>query len=149
MTKSELTDKLESILRDAKTGILATVDADGNPRMRWMTPHLMDGHANMLYSITSPLFTKIDDLNKSPYVQWMIQTRDLREVITLRGRISIIDNPSFKAQMIEKIGSKLTVFWKLNKETTDWVVLETVINEAVYFSPMKGIKETVEFTKGA
>jgi general stress protein 26 len=149
MTKSELVTKLEAVLSDARTGVLATVDADGNPRMRWMSPYLMEGQDNVLYAITSPNFGKIDDLQKNPDVQWMIQTRDLREIVTLKGRVTIIDNPSFKAQMIEKIGRKLTVFWKLNTETTDWVVLETRINEAVYFSPMKGLKETVDFMKGA
>ena len=34
-------------------------------------------------------------------------------------------------------------FWKLKGDERDLVVLETIIDEAVYYKPMKGVKEVV------
>ena len=34
-------------------------------------------------------------------------------------------------------------FWKLKGEESDLIVLETIIEEAIYYRPMKGIKELV------
>ena len=50
-----------------------------------------------------------------------------------------------KAQVMEAIGRKLTVFWKVNKQSTDFVILETIIDEACWFTPMKGEREVVSF----
>ena len=45
---------------------------------------------------------------------------------------------------MEAVGKKLTAFWKVNS-TMDFIILETVIEEATYLSPMKGIREVVHF----
>ncbi len=136
--------RIAEILEDSKAGVLATVDADGRPHMRWMTPTMLQGRPGTIFAVTSPQFAKAIHLAAHPEAEWILQTRALDKIVNIKCRINIIDNPSIKAELLEAVGKKLTVFWKVNKEM-DFIVLETVMEEAVYQSPMKGIKEVVRF----
>jgi pyridoxamine 5'-phosphate oxidase len=146
MNQHEIMYKVERILEDAKAGVLATIDKNGNPRMRWMTPTTLKGRPNVLFAVTSPDFGKVVQLDAHPEVEWMIQTRALDQIVNLRGKINILDNPAIKSEVMEHLAKRLTVFWKVNTEKTDFIVLETIINEAVYFQPMKRHKEIVQFS---
>lgn len=145
MNQRELLGKLEAIIQDAKTGVLATVDSGGWPHMRWMTPAVLRDRPGAIFAVTSPAFAKMAQLDNSPQVEWMIQTRALDEVINVRGEVNVVDNPSLKREVMEQIGRRLTVFWKASREHTDFVVLETVIEEARYYLPMLNQSETVSF----
>lgn len=145
MNNHEMMNKIEAVLEDSKAGILATVDGEGRPHARWMTPVVLAQWPDAIFAITSPDFPKILQLNANNKVEWMIQTRALDQIINVRGGINILDNPSLKAQVMETIGKKLTVFWKINQEKTDFVILETVIDEASWFAPMKSLREIVKF----
>ncbi|HHT45304.1 MAG TPA: pyridoxamine 5'-phosphate oxidase family protein [Fastidiosipila sp.] len=147
MDKKSMMDKIAAVLDDSKTGVMATVDKDGKPHLRWMTPLILPQWPGALFAVTSPDFPKVMQLDGNNHVEWMIQTRALDQVINVSGGINILDNPSLKAQVIEAIGQKLAVFWKVNTASTDFVVLETIIEEAVWFKPMKGEREVVQFAK--
>ena len=138
-------NKIETVLEDAKAGVLATVDAEGKPHARWMTPVVLAQWPETVFAVTSPDFPKILQLDANNKVEWLIQTRALDQIINVRGGINVLDNPSLKAQVMEAIGKKLTVFWKVNKDKTDFVILETVIDEASWYAPMKGLREIVKF----
>jgi pyridoxamine 5'-phosphate oxidase len=144
MTASEMLNKIDEILGKAKTGILASIDNKNQPHMRWMTPSLINGRPGSLFAVTSPFFAKIVELDFCNKVQWMIQTPSLKDIITINGTVTVIDNPALKAEILEAIGKKLFVFWNVNPKT-DFVVLETIIHEATWFSPMKNTKEKVTF----
>ncbi len=148
VNNQEMMNKIETVLEDAKTGVLATVDAEGRPHARWMTPVVLAQWPQALFAVTSPDFPKILQLNANNKVEWLIQTRALDQIINVRGGINVLDNPSLKAQVMEAIGRKLTVFWKINKDKTDFVILETVIDEASWYAPMKGLREIVKFGQG-
>ncbi len=145
MDQHEIMYKIEQILEDSRTGILATIDADGKPRMRWMTPAILKGRPDVLFAVTSPDFAKITQLRSHPDVEWMIQSRALDRIVNVRGKINVLDNPSIRSEVMGHLGKRLTVFWKVNIEKTDFIVLETIIEEATYFRPMKGYKATVRF----
>jgi general stress protein 26 len=145
MTSQELMNKLEGIIENAKAGILATTDESGCAHMRWLTPIVIKQRPGCLYAFTTAGSAKTIHLEKTPAVEWMVQTRSITEVVNIRGHIRMVDNPALKAEIMEKIGSRLTVFWKANPNKDDLIVLETVIEEAVYFKPMKAIRETVKF----
>ncbi len=147
MTIQEMMRKIEAVLEDSKAGVLASVDADGQPHVRWMTPVVLPQWPHSLFAVTSPRFPKVIQLNANKQVEWMIQTRSLDQVINVRGQLNVLDNPSLKAQVMEAIGRKLTVFWNINKADTDFVILETVIDEACWSSPMKGQKQVVDFRR--
>ncbi len=145
MNCCELVNRTEEILEDARAGVMACVDDEGRPTLRWMTPAFLDGYEGVLFSVAAPESTKICHIKDKCHVEWMIQNPSLTEVVNLRGYVNILDNPSIKCQVMEKLARRLTVFWKVNLEETDFVVLETVIEEGEYFRPMKGIRETIKF----
>jgi len=145
VNRQEMMHKIESVLDDAKAGVLATVDDHGRPHARWMTPVVLAQWPNTLFAVTSPHFPKILQLDANNQVEWMIQTRALDQVINVRGGMNVVDNPSLKAQVMEAIGKRLTVFWKVNRDNTDFIILETVIEEACWSAPVKGLSEVVDF----
>jgi pyridoxamine 5'-phosphate oxidase len=145
MDVHELLAKLSKILDSAKVGVLATVDGENRPHLRWMTPTMVDGRDGLLYAVTSPKFDKVKDLEGNPEVEWLIQTRPLDAIVTLRGSMSAINNPQLKSEILEAIGRNLQIFWRVNPDETDLVVLETVIREAEYMEPLAGVSEQVAF----
>ncbi|MCK5006328.1 MAG: pyridoxamine 5'-phosphate oxidase family protein [Spirochaetia bacterium] len=143
MTKQEVLNTLEMILNEAHTAVLATTDQDGKPHIRWMTPALLRGRTGVIYAVTSPRFGKVVQLEAHPEVEWMFQTPILDTIVTVRGRINIVDNPSILSEVLETLGSFMRSFWKLKGDERGLLVLETIIEEAIYYKPMKGVKEVV------
>ena len=145
MTKRDMMAEIGKMLDDAKTGLLATVDHEARPHMRWLTPAVIRGRIGALYNITAQDSAKLEQLRANPYVQWMIQTRALDKIITVNGKINIVENPSIRTEVLETVGDRLRVFWKIHESDWELVVLETIIERATYYLPMKNRKETVEF----
>ena len=135
---------MEQVLEKSRIAVLATVDADGRPHLRWMTPAVVRGREGFLYSVTSPDFHKAIEAAANPSVEWLIQTKSLDEVMTVRGRMSIVDNAASKAEVLEAIGGNLGVFWKLNPDESKLVVLETAIDEIVRLRPTTGERTAVK-----
>jgi len=144
MNQNELMEKVEQHLDDAKTGILATVDEQGRPHVRWMTPRTLKGRVNAIYTVTPASSSKAFQLGRNAHAEWMIQSKSLNEIVNLKGKINIVENPSLKTEFLENLGNQLFVFWKVNADVDDFVVLETVLEEGAYYQPMKGKKETVK-----
>jgi len=145
MDSKELMRKARIILEDSKTAVFATSDKSGVPHMRWMTPAILKDSPETIYAVTSPRFGKIIQLESQPEAEWMIQAKDLREIINLKCKTNIIDNPSLKSQIIEAIGKQLENFWKINMGKNEFVALETIVYEGVYYVPLSGRKEIVIF----
>jgi general stress protein 26 len=131
-------DAMERVLEKSRIAILATVDADGRPHARWMTPTAVKGREGFLYAVTSPDFQKAAEAAGNPAVEWLIQTRSLDEIVTVRGQMSVVDDAAAKAEVLEAIGGNLGVFWKMNPDESKLVVLETAIDEIVRLKPMSG-----------
>jgi pyridoxamine 5'-phosphate oxidase len=146
MTQQELLTELDLIIEDSKTAVLASVDKNGNPHMRWMTPTMLKDRGNTIFAVTSPKFEKTVQLTENPDVEWLFQTRNLEKVINIRGVVNIVDNSSIKSEVLEALGRRLTAFWKLNEVEQNLTVLETVIQDSVFFIPMKGVKYHVKFS---
>lgn len=146
MESYEFMEKLETVLDIAKVGILATVDQEGRPQMRWFTPAVLRGRPDAIFAVTSLHFDWVKSLAYPAKVEWMIQPPSLQEIFRLQGTMRLLDNPALKSEILEAIGSRLTVFWKVNADM-EFAALETVIEEASYFLPMKGKKTVVTFPK--
>ncbi len=141
----ELMSRIQAIIDAHGAGILATVDASGRPHMRWLTPVVFPNKSGMVYALTLPTFPKVAQIRSSPHVEWIFQTPTLQEVVTARGKASIVNNPSLRSEVLEALGRHLYAMWKLTEDVRDLLVLETVIEEAVYYRPMTGEKEHVSF----
>jgi general stress protein 26 len=148
MNKCDFLKAADVLLSEVRTAVLATVSSDNEPRMRWMSPVFLKGHDDCLYCVTSPSFNKTGDLKSNKTVQWMIQSKTLDRIITLNGKIDIVENISLRAEVIEKLGTALTPFWTVNENTSDIVVLETEVSSGVIFYPSKGRKEYASFGGG-
>ena len=144
MDKREILDQLESLLAESKVAVLATVDPESGPAVRWVTPVLIPGRSGYIYALTSPGFRKVSHIRSNPMVEWMVQTKDLNKIVTVKGRAEVLDNPSLKSEVLEAIGPRLEVFWRVNPET-EFVVLETEILSITYFPAMRKEKVTVDF----
>lgn len=145
LTPDDLIVEIELILDETKAAILANVDSDGSPHMRWMTPSFLKDRRGALFAVTSPHFGKVDQLKSNEKVQWIFQNRSLTKMVTINGRVNILENSNIRSEVLEVIGSRLTVFWRYNTNESDLVVLETVIKDGNYFVPMKGHRETINF----
>ena len=146
MDTRQLMSRLERILDASKAAVLATVDEDGQAHMRWMTPAVLRGREGVLYAVTSPTSAKVAHVKASPQVEWLVQSPSLDEVVSLTGRVNLVDNPSLKSEILELIGRRLSVFWRVNADPSALIVLETVIERASLFEPMSGRREEVELT---
>lgn len=136
---------LERLVETTNLAILANIDSEGRPRMRWMTPALIRGQNGSLYALTSPNFDKTAQLEKNDKVEWMLQTKALDEIMRVRGRVVLVDNPTLKADVTEALGGRLTVFWRVNPEASELIVLETVIDTIVYYRPTAKEKHEISF----
>ena len=145
MDKNEILNIIERLVDAAKTAVLATVDAENWPHIRWMTPVRLRGRPEALYAISSTQLAKTAQLARNPCVEWMFQDQTLREVVIVRGRVNLIDNPALKSEVLEAVGLRLAAFWKANQQGTGLVVLETVIDEAIYYLPLEGRRTRVRF----
>ncbi|MCB1195256.1 pyridoxamine 5'-phosphate oxidase family protein [bacterium] len=145
MNQKEIMQKIDYVIENSEVGILTTVDTEGNPHTRWMTPTTLERRHGFLYCVTSTKFNKISHIKHNPIVEWMVQTKALDEVVTIQGKMNIVDAPTIKSELLEKIADRLQVFWKLNDDISTLIVLETIIQEVTFFLPMTGKKETVVF----
>ncbi|MBN2050490.1 MAG: pyridoxamine 5'-phosphate oxidase family protein [Spirochaetales bacterium] len=148
MTEVALISLVHELLEETRAGVLATTDQEGHPHMRWMTPVLMEEYPGVLYALTCPSFPKAIQIESQPAVEWLIQSRLLDRVVHLKGTVRLVDNPSLKSQLIERIGGRLQVLWKIHRDCSDLVAVETLLEEANCFKPMEGIYEHVEFLRG-
>ena len=148
MDSRSMLDALERVLENSKIAILATVDPDGSPHMRWMTPAVVRGRDGFLYAVTSPDFEKTTQIGGNPRVEWMVQSKSLDEIVTTRGTMGVIDNPSVKAEVLEAIGGHLSTFWKMNPDESKMVVLETVLEEIKYVKPTSGERHEIKLGGG-
>jgi pyridoxamine 5'-phosphate oxidase len=146
MDKKAFLAMVSSLIDEAKTAVLATVDGEGAPHLRWMTPTILKDRPGAVYAVTSPEYAKSAHIAENPRVQWMFQTRLLDRVATVTGLVNMVENSAMKAEVLEAIGRRLTVFWRVNTDASKLVVLETVIQSGTYFEPMKAKRESVDFS---
>ena len=144
MEKHEILEILETLVDETRTAILASVDGDGRPHMRWMMPALLRGRTGAIYTVSSPDTPKIHDLEARPQVEWMITSRSLDRVVTVRGRAQVVDSPTIKREVLEAVGRRLAAFWKYNDDPTRLVVIETIAETACCYQPMKAAYHWVE-----
>jgi len=137
MDFAQLMERFEDVLSLTHLAQLATIDARGYPRLRWMTPTTLRGLPGKLYAVTSPKYAKIAEIAAHPGVSWTAQSKTLESIFELFGKAYVVEDPLLKTGVLEAIGPNLQVFWRLNHSAHDLVVIETVIEEIALFLPME------------
>lgn len=145
MDAKQLIAKVHHLIDNAGAAVFTTSDKSA-PFSRWMTPVLIDNYGPVIYACSVPAAKKIEHIKKCPRGEWMIQSRDLREIVNLAVDVRIIENPSLRAELMDILGPRLNMFFRANADSEDWVVLESRIISGEYFMPVKGYREKVEFT---
>jgi len=145
MDSREVMNRIGAIIEAHGTGLLATIDDNGHPHVRWMTPTLLRESPGVLYALTAPGFSAYAQVHAHAAVEWMFQTPALDEIITVQGLVNVVENPSLRSEVLEALGPRLNALWKLAPDARDLLVLETVVSKAVRYLPMKGSKDVVRF----
>lgn len=146
MNKPGIMSEIRRIIDETGTAVFATVDEKMFPRMRWVSPALLDEHPGSIFFATSPSFAKVAEASTNPNAEWMFQTKALDTIVNVRVVTEVVDAPALRSEFSEEIGTRLRTFWTITKGNSGLVILETKPVGATYTVPMKGIKETVDFT---
>lgn len=136
--------KVADLVSEAKVGVFATIDERGRPGQRWMTPAFLRRIPGSLFAVTARSFEKSRHVLSDPNVSWLFQSRTLDRVASLRGRAELVDEPGFTAEVLEAIGPNLPIFWRVNRNPGELVVIETKILAASWFEPLKGERAFAE-----
>jgi pyridoxamine 5'-phosphate oxidase len=143
MDAKQFLQKLTSAAEQSKYAVLSTHSKGEELKARWMCPVFFN-RTDVVYAITLKRNEKSRDVKLKEQVHWLFQDTALVEVFSVCGHAVVIDNPSLKAQVIERLGPKLGVFWKGVDDTSDLVVIETTFTEGEYFNSQTLERETVK-----
>lgn len=147
MNQHQFLTEVQKILDDSRIAVLATIEPDGYPHMRWMVPAFVKERESAIYAITSKNLPKKMDLENNPKVEWMFQTKNMDRIVNIQGKINIVENPSLESEVMEALEKDLRTFWKLEISPHDMVVLETVMEKAIIYYPIKGEKLQIVLKK--
>jgi general stress protein 26 len=145
MEPQQVLEIVEVLLDETKIAVMATIDPEGCPCVRWMTPTIIKDRPGTIFAVTSSGWEKVCHISDHPAVEWMFQNRGITKIVNVRGKVNVLDNPQIKNEVIEKVGRWLTSFWTLNLEPENLIVLETVIEQAEVLEPTTGHKTLVKF----
>ncbi|HTX71444.1 MAG TPA: pyridoxamine 5'-phosphate oxidase family protein [Rectinemataceae bacterium] len=131
MEFTEILGAALSVMVDVKFGTLSTVDEEGFPRSRWMSPTTLGRSSGVIYAVTAENLAKVRHIRANPKVEWGFQSANLGSVVRLRGLARLTSNPLLTAEVLEAIGPHLGVFWRIVDNPRQLVVIETTVQSAV------------------
>jgi general stress protein 26 len=143
MNLHQLMSTIATILEENHTAVLATVDSQGKPHVRWVTPGYLLERGDTLFMVSASSFSKVEQIRHNPHAELMIQTPSLDKIVNIVGAINLLSNPSIRAEALECIGPHLNSFWISNQPESELVVLEFIIETATLYIPQKGIREQI------
>lgn len=148
MTEIQLPELLRTLIDDAKTALLITSNPD-YPDARWMTPVVLDSNPLRVYSVTGRDFIKTAQIYDNEKTTWMFQSRLLDKIIKIKGKTKILNDEDLLQKALSGLAERLDIFWKINKDETKLVLLETVIEKADVFFPLKAEHHAFAFKEGS
>lgn len=122
--------ELAKKLADGKRpGILATVDEQGMPHLRWMATLSLHEFPR-LYTITSPTSRKIQHIQHHPNVSWMFSNEEMNVIVNIRGRARVASDLS-ETQRIWKLleDKSKAYFLSIAADGPGFAVIETEIED--------------------
>ena len=141
-------EKLQDLVEEVRIGIFITVDEKSSPHPRWMSPVFLPRLKGALYAVTSADNEKVRHLGANPRVSWIFQSKSLDRIATLNGLARLVKDPSLSAEVLEAIGPRLQVFWKYTGDPKKLLVVETILEDFSWFSPLKEGKVVEEISHG-
>lgn len=148
MKDNSVFERLLDLVEEVRIGIFITVDEKTSPHPRWMSPVFLPRLKGALYAVTSEDNDKARHLETNPRVSWIFQSKSLDRIATLNGHARVVKEPALSAEVLEAIGPHLQVFWKYSGDPTKLLVVETVVDDYSWFSPLKEGKVIREISHG-
>ncbi len=112
-----------------RPGVLATVDLDGMPQLRWMSTISLRDFPH-LYALTSPTSRKIAHIRRNPRVSWMFTTDSSSMVVNLTGKASLITEKSAVNRIWRMIENKTNAYFlSLDTDSDGVAVIDTEIED--------------------
>lgn len=144
MKMFELMTLLGTIADDAKAALLSTVDEQGVPQMRWVTPGCVPDRPGSIFIVTVLQFDKVAHVTKNPQATMLFQTLTLDKIVNIAGTVSVLKGPLILSEILEVVGKRLNVFWKKHAPQRELVVLEFAITSASLYLPQTGDVEWLQ-----
>jgi general stress protein 26 len=122
-------DLTKKMADGTRPGVLATVDENGAPHLRWMATLSLHDFP-LLYTITSPISRKIQHIVEHPQVSWMFSNEEMNVIVNLRGNARIVTD-SAKIQQVWKMleDKSRAYFLSISTEGAGFAVIETEIED--------------------
>jgi general stress protein 26 len=122
-----------------RPGMLATVDGDGTPQMRWMQTLSLDQFPH-LYALCSPTSRKVAQVRAQPRVSWLFTSESGSMVVNLVGRANIITEPSEVNRVWRLIEHKENAYFLDLKTDADGIaVIDTLVDGVDCTVPKYGL----------
>ncbi|MDD3980986.1 MAG: pyridoxamine 5'-phosphate oxidase family protein [Spirochaetia bacterium] len=148
MQEKSAFEKLQDLVEEVRIGIFITVDEKNSPHPRWMSPVFLPRLKGALYAVTAADNEKVRHLEANPRVSWIFQSKPLDRIATLNGLARVVKDPTLSAEVLEAIGPRLQVFWKYSGDPKKLLVVETILEDFSWFSPLKEGKVAQEIRHG-
>lgn len=129
---------LDTILDSNPVGLLATLNNEKWPSMRWMTVGLVRGQEGRVYSLAAMNSEKVSHVNQNNKVSWMFNDKSKNKVIHAYGEAHVLTSPDMISTVIEALGQNLTQFWKVHPDPSELAVIETKIHMIDLFDTTSG-----------
>ena len=121
-------------------GILATVDDEGVPHMRWMATLSLDDWP-LLYTITSPVSSKVLHINQNPNVSWLFTNEEMNLVVNIHGKARIATEFETMKHVWDLLEDKSKAYFlNIATEIPGFAVIETEISKIEAVAPKYDIR---------
>ena len=133
-------DLAKKLADGRRPGVLATVDEQGMPHMRWMATLSLHDFP-LLYTITSPASRKIQHISHNPNVSWMFSNEEMNVIVNIRGKARIAGDFG-KMQHVWKLleDKSKAYFLSITADGPGFAVIETEIEDIDCIVPKYDIK---------
>jgi general stress protein 26 len=102
MDKQTIIDAAKDLVRAGRSFVLATVDSEGVPQVRWMGAAYL-AEPFLVYMAAGAASRKIGQMESHPKSQLMFQTEDYSRVATLTGTCEAVEDVETKRRVFEGI----------------------------------------------
>jgi general stress protein 26 len=125
-------------------GILATVDEEGKPAVRWMATLAFDEFP-IFHTLTKPDSRKVAQIAKHPEVNWMFFNHNRSLILNLIGQARVLSDVATLKRIWDKVVDKsLPYFLNQYAKGPGFVVIETTIKAIECTSPKSAMRFAIE-----
>jgi len=134
----------KSVVDGHHPGILATVDENGRPAVRWMTTLSFDQFP-IFYTLTRPDSRKVAQIATHPEVNWLFFNRNRTLILNLLGKARVLsDTPTLKRVWNKVVDKSLPYFMDQYAKGLGFVVIETRVETIECTSPKSALRFKID-----